>query len=118
LYLTSVRFLPERFPSHSTYPFNVPALAATRELAFGGRVSFFAGDNGCGKSTLLEAIARGCGIHIWGPTKQHRVHANPHESQLFEYLHFGWDPARCLRLLLSLRVFLQLRIGPRRRGPH
>lgn len=39
------------------YPFSVPAIAATEEIAFTAPVTILCGDNGSGKSTLLSILA-------------------------------------------------------------
>jgi len=39
------------------YPFSVPAIAATQEIAFTAPVTILCGDNGSGKSTLLSILA-------------------------------------------------------------
>ncbi len=39
-----------------------------------------------GKSALLDAIARKCGLMPWGGSKTHKVHSNPHETQLAKFI--------------------------------
>jgi predicted ATPase len=55
--LKKVSVLPERVNNWNEYPFNVPAIAALREITVRKPIVFFVGENGSGKSTLLEAIA-------------------------------------------------------------
>ena len=39
------------------FPFNIPAIRATKRVELHPAITFFIGENGSGKSTLLEAIA-------------------------------------------------------------
>lgn len=91
MHLSSITLHPERFPDTSSYPFNLPALKKTGRIGFDSSITFFAGENGSGKSTLLKAIARKCGIHIWAEDCWSRVHYNPYEESLSEYLDIGWS---------------------------
>jgi predicted ATPase len=91
MHLKRVHIHADRFPTRKYYPFNVPSIRRTDELAFRGRVAFFVGENGSGKSTLLEAIARRCGIQVWDKPRRHVAHRNPYEDQLVRYLSTIWS---------------------------
>ncbi len=90
MHITSLTLHPERFPTLDCYPFKLPILQNTRDIAFGGNITFFAGENGSGKSTLLRAISRGCGVHIWEESGLDRVSHNPHEHRLYLYATLHW----------------------------
>jgi predicted ATPase len=90
MHLVEVQIHPDRFPTQRFYPFNIPAILATRELLFHRPVVFFLGENGSGKSTLLDAIARRCGIHIWDKPRRHLSHNNPFETRLQDYVTTVW----------------------------
>ncbi len=86
----SVSLYPERYPTRESYPFNLPLFHETREIAFPTPVTLFVGENGTGKSTLLEAIARGCGIHIWQKAETTRFEVNLYAKNLHRYLAIDW----------------------------
>jgi len=68
------------------FPFDVPAIAKTRELAFHKKVTFFVGENGSGKSTLLEAIAKVAGFNAEGGTKNFRFSTVRTETELHRHV--------------------------------
>jgi predicted ATPase len=73
----------------------MPVFQTTRFLEFLAPTTFFVGENGAGKSTLLKAIARRCGIHLWGEIERARFQHNPYEEELHRALEVEWtaDPA-------------------------
>jgi len=90
MHLIKVRINSDNYPIGRCYPFNIPTLRETPELAFRKPVVFFVGENGSGKSTLLEAITRKCGIHLWDKPRRHVVHDNPYETRLADYITVTW----------------------------
>lgn len=90
MHLIKVRIHSESYPTDRLYPFNLPILRETPELAFRKPVAFFVGENGTGKSTLLEAMTRRCGIHIWDKPRRHLAHNNPYETSLADYISVTW----------------------------
>jgi predicted ATPase len=91
MHLIKVRIHSDHYPTHRIYPFNIPVLNETPELAFREAVTLFVGENGSGKSTLLEAITRKCGIHLWDKPRRHLAHSNPHETKLADYVTVTWS---------------------------
>ena len=63
----------------------------TKRLEFDTPVTLFAGENGSGKSTLLEALALGCGIHIWRRLEGTRYQNNKYEKLLYKCLSLEWS---------------------------
>ncbi|HMK36248.1 MAG TPA: AAA family ATPase [Desulfomonilaceae bacterium] len=92
MYLKSVTIHRRNFPTHEKFPFNLKIFLETDGLDLSSPVTFFVGENGSGKSTLLDAIARRSGFLPWGGTKIHRVHNNPYETQLANYIGLKWSP--------------------------
>jgi predicted ATPase len=90
MHLIKVKINSDQYPTRRFYPFNLPVLRETSELAFRSRVVFFVGENGSGKSTLLEAITRKCGVGIWHKPKRHVAHHNPFETRLAQYISVTW----------------------------
>jgi predicted ATPase len=90
MHLRSVSLFPERFPETEVYPFNLEVFKTTGSLAFASPVTFFVGENGTGKSTLLKAIARRCGIHLWGEIERARFERNPYEEEMYRSLEVEW----------------------------
>jgi predicted ATPase len=105
MYVTKVTLYNEHFPTDRFYPFNIPALRETSELAFAGPIVFFVGENGSGKSTLLEAITKKCGIHIWDKPKRHVVHNNPYETRLSDFISIDWANGRVSGSLFRAETF-------------
>jgi predicted ATPase len=92
MYLKSITFNTESFPTRDAYPFNIPVFQATQRLELSSPVTILVGQNGSGKSALLDAVARKSGLLPWGGNKMHRSHGNPYESQLANYLSLFFDP--------------------------
>lgn len=92
MYLKSVEIKSHEFPTRQRFPFKIPAFQETNRIQIDSPIVFFVGDNGTGKSALLDAIARRSGFLPWGGSKIHRVHANPFETQLANYLVLKFDP--------------------------
>jgi len=90
-HVKGVSLLQEKFPSEKHYPFSLPIFHQTKHLPFDSPIIFFVGENGSGKSTLIEAVARACGIHIWGTSGRTPYHVNPHEKQLHKCLGLEWS---------------------------
>jgi predicted ATPase len=86
MYLNGITIENDRFPTRDVFPFNVPAFQSTNNLRFNSKIILFCGENGVGKSALLDAIARKCGLMPWGGSKTHKVHCNPHETQLPKFI--------------------------------
>lgn len=105
MHLVKLGINSDGFPTDRFYPFNIPVLNHTRELAFKSPVVFFVGENGSGKSTLLEAITRKCGIHIWDKPKRHLAHENPFETRLADYLSVTWANGRVPGSLFRAETF-------------
>src|SRR5690606_8624172 len=64
-YLRGLRLVPERVPSASAYPFDLPFVDGL-DVELRAAVTFLVGENGSGKSTLIEAIAALCGLPTSG----------------------------------------------------
>jgi len=92
MYLRSVEIRSQEFPTRDRFPFNVKAFQETSRIEIDSPIVFLVGDNGTGKSALLDAIARRSGFLPWGGSKIHRVHANPFETQLANFLNLTYDP--------------------------
>jgi predicted ATPase len=105
MYVSRIMIDSERFPTQRMYPFNVPAIRATPELALREPVVFFVGENGSGKSTLLEAVTRKCGIHIWDKPRRHIAHKNPYETKLADYVSVSWTNGRVSGSLFRSETF-------------
>jgi predicted ATPase len=105
VYLIKVRIEADAYPTARHYPFNIPILRETTELALGRPVVFFVGENGSGKSTLLEAITRKCGIHIWDRPRRHVAHENPYETRLADYVTVTWANGRVPGSLFRAETF-------------
>ena len=105
MYITSVRFYTEHYPTNRYYPFNVPILRTTSRLTLRGPVTFFVGGNGSGKSTLLEAITRKCGVNVWDTLKRHRAHENPYETRLADFIEVDWGSEHVAGSLFRAETF-------------
>ncbi|MBN1316509.1 MAG: AAA family ATPase [Anaerolineales bacterium] len=90
MYLDQIKIHSDLFPTDTIYPFNIPVIRKTNELAITKPICFFVGENGSGKSTLLDAIARKCSIHIWQKPKRHLAHNNPLETRLKDFITPQW----------------------------
>ncbi len=90
MHLERIKLLRDRFPTDEAYPFKLPTLRQTPEIALAQPVTFFVGENGTGKSTVLEALARRCNIHIWREVDGARVAHNKYEQTLHYYLELTW----------------------------
>lgn len=86
MYINGITIENDRFPTRDVFPFNVPAFQSNNNLRFNSKIILFCGENGVGKSALLDAIARKCGLMPWGGSKTHKVHCNPHETQLAKFI--------------------------------
>ncbi len=92
MYLRDLEIHSTDFPEQNVFPFNLDVLQQTGRITFTSPITFFVGDNGTGKSTLLDAIARKSGLLPWGGSKIHRVHDNPYETRLANYLTLQLEP--------------------------
>ncbi|MEW6348424.1 MAG: AAA family ATPase [Thermodesulfobacteriota bacterium] len=92
MFLRSIRFDRESYPTTEKFPFNIKAIQQTARIDLCTPVTFFVGENGSGKSALLDAIARKSGFLPWGGSKVHRYHANPHETRLANHISLGFGP--------------------------
>ncbi|AFM25271.1 AAA family ATPase [Desulfomonile tiedjei] len=89
MYLQSITIERDRFPATDVFPFNVAAFLNTERIEFSSNIVFFVGRNGSGKSSLLDAIARRRGLLPWGGTKTHKVHKNPYETGLANFINLN-----------------------------
>src|SRR5689334_14899217 len=85
-FIRAVTLKREHVPSFDEYPFNIPAVAKLKNLAFHKHVTFFVGENGSGKSTLVEAIAVVAGYNAEGGSKTYGFSTRSSESTLQEAL--------------------------------
>ncbi len=90
MHLLSATLEHDRFPTHERYPFNLRIFRETEQIGFTSTVAGFVGENGSGKATLLKAIARRCGIHLWGEIDRERYKHNPYENLLQGFLAVEW----------------------------
>ena len=90
MYLQSISFHPESYPTYEQYPFDQAVFRETRTIALTTPVTLFVGENGTGKSTLLEALSRRCGIHMWRDRERSRFAKNPFETELYRYVDVEW----------------------------
>jgi len=105
MHLHRVAFHPDRYPTETHYPFNLPLFRRTREIRFDSPVTLFVGENGSGKSTLLEALAHRCGIHIWKKENERRLEHNPFEDKLYRYISVQWNNGRVPGSFFGAAVF-------------
>lgn len=73
------------------YPFNVPAVLASRTLAFTASVTFFVGENGSGKSTLLESLAVKCRLPTVGSDDVATDATLRHARRLADSMKLSWE---------------------------
>ncbi len=92
MYLKSLAIDSRSFPTLDQFPFNISVFQQTERVDFVSPIAFFVGENGSGKSALLDAIGRKSGFLPWGGSKIHRVHENPFETRLANYVSPAWDP--------------------------
>jgi predicted ATPase len=90
MHLKRVRILPQKFPVHDRYPFNLDIFSRPLTVDVQGPVTFFVGENGTGKSTLLQAISHRCNIYIWRGQRRARFQYNPHEEQFYRAVEVEW----------------------------
>ena len=90
MHLQQIRINPEKYPTKSSYPFNLKIFEETQSLTFQSPVTFFVGENGSGKSTLLRAICLRCGVHIWEDNERIRFQNNPFENELYKAIDIEW----------------------------
>jgi predicted ATPase len=108
MYITKVKIDRESFPTQQVYPFNIPAIRETPELALSKPIVFFVGENGSGKSTLLDAITRKCGVHVWDKPRRHVAHHNPYETRLVNHVNVTWANGRVSGSLFRAETFHDL----------
>ncbi|MGD9047933.1 MAG: AAA family ATPase [Anaerolineae bacterium] len=108
MYITEVKIDRESFPTQQFYPFNIPAIQETSELALRKPIVFFVGENGSGKSTLLDAITRKCGVHVWDKPRRHVAHHNPYETRLVNHVNVTWANGRVAGSLFRAETFHDL----------
>jgi len=101
MHIVEAVFHPERCPNNQQYPFNLDVLGRTLAIEFKSPVTFFVGDNGMGKSTLLRAMARKCGIFIWGDKEMNR-----NEEKILEALSIEWKDGPVCGSFFSSVYFL------------
>ena len=101
MHVQRLTLCPERFPAEKKYPFNLDVLKKTKSLVFSSPVTFFLGENGSGKSTFLRAMARCCGLHIWGGFDQKWRSEEP----LCEAMDVEWAGERTPGSFFSSQVF-------------
>ncbi len=53
MYLKSITFNTERFPTRDVYPFNIPVFQATQRIELSSPVTILVGQNGSGKSASV-----------------------------------------------------------------
>ena len=105
MYLKQVTINAQGFPTRRLYPFSIPILADSLELAFQSPVCFFVGENGSGKSTVLDAISRKCGAHPWDKPRRHVAHHNPFETRLVEHVSTVWANGRVPASIFRAETF-------------
>ena len=77
MHLKQVRILPEKFPIHDRYPFNLEIFSRPLTFDVHYPVTFFVGENGTGKSTLLQAISHRCSIIYGAGSSGHDFNITP-----------------------------------------
>lgn len=93
MYLRSIVINAREFPRRDVFPFDIEVIQKTDSIALTSPITFLVGDNGSGKSALLDAVARKGGFLPWGGSKIHRVHENPYETKLADYLTLNFNPS-------------------------
>jgi len=105
MHLKNITLAHDRFPTKEQYPFNLEVFRRTDRIDFPANVTCFVGENGTGKSTLLEAIARSCGIHIWGEIDRTRYEHNPYEQSLYRAVDVEWANGKVPGSFFSSQIF-------------
>jgi len=108
MYITKVKIDRDSFPTQQFYPFNIPSIRETSELALRSPIVFFVGENGSGKSTLLDAVTRRCGVHVWDKPRRHLAHRNPYETKLVNHVDVTWANGRVSGSLFRAETFHDL----------
>lgn len=73
------------------FPFDIPVIRNTPEIAFSTPVTFFVGENGSGKSTVMEALAAGVGSVTVGGEDVSRDPTLAHAHTLADRMRFAWQ---------------------------
>jgi len=89
-HLHRIVFLREKYPTREYYPFNQQPFLETGQIQIDSALTLLVGENGTGKSTLLKALARKCGIHMWGASPKTRLQQNPYEQRLHQFITLEW----------------------------
>lgn len=106
MYLRKIHYDKSRLPDFKQFPFSLPLFNQENfTLAFPSPVTIIVGENGSGKSTLLEALAKGCGFHPSGGSRNNVYHAVHTESSLDEHLTFVWNLKMPLGFFLRAETF-------------
>jgi predicted ATPase len=92
MYLRAITIKAQDFPALDQFPFNIEVFRKTARIEITSPVTFLTGENGSGKSALLDALARKGGFLPWGGSKIHRVHDNPYETKLADYVALDLSP--------------------------
>ena len=105
MHILEIRFLRERFPDTDTYPFGMPLIRNTGSITLTSPVTFFTGENGSGKTTILKALARACGIYLWGQSDRVRYRPSATETRLHNYMRVVWNGASVPGSFFDSEVF-------------
>lgn len=90
LYLSSVRYLPQRGAKEQQYPFSTALVRSLETLEFDSPVTFLVGENGSGKSTLLEALAVAANSITVGAESVRTDQSLAPARELARQLRLGW----------------------------
>jgi len=90
VFLTRVEIRGDEYPEYERYPFNIRGLSGRQSLDLLRAVTFFVGENGSGKSTLLQAIARSCGLDLWGQPRRALAPGELRAEALCPHLEVGF----------------------------
>jgi len=86
-FLKQIDIRGDLYPSGEAYPFNVGPLTGRQTLNIDTTVTFLVGENGSGKSTFLHALARSCGLPLWGQPQRSRTVGEVPVAALSAYVH-------------------------------